>query len=108
MSTETTRAVLDHHMAAMDAADVDGVLADYADDCIFISGDNILRGRDAVRNVFARVPAGMASQMNMQHSVCDGDIAYIVWTMPNGAKGTDTFVLRDGKIVVQTVANFLV
>lgn len=108
MSTETTRAVLDHHMTAMDAADVDGVMADYADDCIFISGDNILRGPDAVRNVFTRVPAGMASQMNMQHSVCDGDIAYIVWTMPNGAKGTDTFVLRDGKIVVQTVANFMV
>jgi ketosteroid isomerase-like protein len=108
MSTETTRAVLDHHMATLDAADVDGIMEDYAEDCVFISGDNVLRGLDAVRSVFARVPAGMASHMQMQHSICDGDIAYIVWTMPNGSKGTDTFVLRDGKIVVQTVANFMV
>jgi ketosteroid isomerase-like protein len=106
MSTDTTKAVLDRHMATLDAADVDGILADYAEDCVFISGDNVLRGRDAVRNVFARVPAGMASQMTMQHSVCDGEVAYIVWTMPNGAKGTDTFLVRDGKIVVQTVASF--
>lgn len=107
MSTETTRAVLDHHMKAMDEADVEGVLSDYADDCVFISGANILRGREAVRGIFSRVPAGMASQMEMQHYVADGDIAYIVWTMPNGAKGTDTFVMRDGKILVQTVANFM-
>jgi ketosteroid isomerase-like protein len=107
MSTETTRAVLDHHMKAMDEADVDGVMSDYAEDCVFISGGNILRGIEQVRNVFTRVPAGMASQMEMQHYVSDGDIAYIVWTMPNGAKGTDTFVMRDGKIAVQTVANFM-
>lgn len=107
MSTDTTRAVLDHHMQALDAADLDAILEDYAPDRVFISGDNILRGPEALKAIFGRVPAGMASQMNMQHSVCDGEIAYIVWTMPNGAKGTDTFVVRDGKIVVQTVANFM-
>ncbi len=107
MSTETTLAVLDHHMKAMDEADVDGVMSDYAEDCVFISGATILRGIDQVRNVFTRVPAGMASQMHMDHYVADGDIAYIVWSMPNGSKGTDTFVMRDGKILVQTVANFM-
>ncbi len=38
MSTDTTRAVLDHHMQARDAADLDAILEDYAPDCVFISG----------------------------------------------------------------------
>ena len=107
MSTETTRAVLEHHMKALDAADVDAILADYAEDCLFVSGANALRGIDALRNVFGKVPAGTAAAMTMEHSVCDGEIAYVVWSMPNGTRGTDTFVVRDGKIVAQTVATFL-
>ena len=106
MSTETTRAVLDHHMKALDAADVDAILDDYAEDCLFVSGANALRGVDALRNVFGKVPADTAAAMTMEHRVCDGEIAYVVWSMPNGTRGTDTFVVRDGKIVAQTVATF--
>ena len=37
--------------------------------------------------------------------VAEGEIAYIVWTAGDLAPlGTDTFVIRDGKIVVQTFA----
>ena len=104
MSTETTRAVLDHHMRSLNEADLEATLADYADDCVYISGETILRGPDALRAPFGAVPAGAVDQMVMQHTVCEGDVAYIVWSMANGMKGTDTFVLRGGKIVVQTVS----
>jgi ketosteroid isomerase-like protein len=106
MSTETTLAVIDHHMKALDAADVDAILDDYADDCVFVSGANVLRGVEALRSVFGKVPAGTASAMTIEHTVSDGEIAYLVWSLPNGTRGTDTFVLRDGKIVAQTVATF--
>ena len=103
MSTEITRAVLDHHMQSLNNADLDATMADYAEDCVYISGETILRGPDALRGPFGAVPAGAVDQMAMQHSVCEGDVAYIVWSMANGMKGTDTFIVRDGRIVVQTV-----
>jgi hypothetical protein len=34
----------------------------------------------------------------------EGEIAYITWHTDQIAFGTDTFVVRDGKIVAQTVA----
>jgi hypothetical protein len=42
--------------------------------------------------------------MEMLSELFDGEIGYIAWKMPGVALGTDTFVVRDGKIVAQTVA----
>jgi ketosteroid isomerase-like protein len=104
MSTESTKAVLARHMATLDAADLDGIMADYADDAVLITGPTVLRGTDAIRAMFSKVPKGMASAMTMTAEICDGEIAYIAWNAPGIAFGTDTLVVRDGKIVAQTVA----
>lgn len=106
MSTETTRAVLDHHMRALNDGDIEAVMADYADDCVFISNTGTMTGSAPVRAMFSNVPAGMVDHMEMLHSVAEGDIGYIVWRMANIPMGTDTFVVRGGKIVAQTVATY--
>jgi len=36
--------------------------------------------------------------------VVEGDLAYITWHTDQVPFGSDTFVIRDGKIVYQTVA----
>jgi len=107
VSTETTRAVVARHMAALDAADIEAVLADYADDAVMVSDTaGVLKGADALRAVFANVPAGMVGGMEMLSELFDGEIGYIVWKMAGVPLGTDTFVVRDGKIVAQTVAMY--
>ena len=55
MSAASTRAVLDHHLAALVAGDVDGLMDDYTDDSVLISnlGGGVLKGFDEIRAMFA-------------------------------------------------------
>ena len=46
------------------------------------------------------------AQFNMKQQFVDGDYAYIVWTAETADNiyelGTDTFIVRNGKIVAQS------
>jgi ketosteroid isomerase-like protein len=104
MSSAVTKAILDHHNAMLDAGDVDGLMADYTDDAVFVSNlGGVVSGLDAIRGIFAATSGGIAGlEPGVEH--VDGDIAYITWTADGIPFGTDTFVIRDGKIAAQTVA----
>jgi ketosteroid isomerase-like protein len=104
MSTEVTKAILDHHTATLDAGDLDGLMEDYAEDAVFVSNlGGVISGADAIRGVFAATAGGMGGfEQGVEH--VDGDIGYMTWKTDGVPFGTDTFVVRDGKIVAQTVA----
>jgi hypothetical protein len=102
--TATTKAVLDRHMRALLAGDVDSLLADYADDAALIWAQTIIRGHDGLRAMFSNIPPGSFDGFAVTREVCEGEIALIEWTSKPGF-GTDTFVVRDGKIVAQTVVH---
>lgn len=104
-STPTTQQVLDRHMATLLARDIDGVMADYAPNCFIITGDRVVRGLDKVRKMFEGIPAGMADGFEITRQVVHGEIAIIDWKSARVPFGTDTFVIRNGKIVAQTVAH---
>ena len=109
---DTTRQVLEHHLAALAAGDLDGILSDYTDHSTLIGPDGALKGRQAIRASFE---GGLASlfkpgtyEFTMDTLHVADDIAYIVWHATCASAdivlGTDTFVVRDGKIAVQTFA----
>jgi hypothetical protein len=71
--------------------------------------DSTLHGRGAVRNFFATLlaslPADWLAQFKMNRQDVEGEIAYIFWQAPPAFPlATDTFVVRNGKILVQTFA----
>ena len=99
----STGEILERHMAALAAGDVDALMRDYADDAVMISGPEPIRGRDGIEQVFKAVAAN-PPQIVEEVRVVEGDFAYITWHSNHMAFGTDTFVVRDGKIVCQTVA----
>ena len=104
MSTENTKAVLDRHMEVLAAGDLDALMEDYAEDSVFISNlGGMVKGLDAIRAVFSAT-AGVAPTIERTAEHIDGDVAFITWAGDGLPFGTDTFVLRDGKIVLQTVA----
>ena len=103
MSTEDTKAILDHHQAALDAGDLDDLLSDYTEDSVFISNlSGPVKGLEGIRGIFAATTGGMAGFELLGEHV-DGDVAFIWWKAENLPVGTDTFVIRDGKIAAQTV-----
>lgn len=108
---ETTRAVLDRHWDTFRNNDLEGVMADYDESSVLITPDRMYVGLDEIRenfvNAFTLFPTD-STIMTLQHSVVRDDLAYIIWSADspvlNLEYGTDTFIVRNGKIVRQTYA----
>ena len=108
----TTRQVLEHHLETLLKGDLDGLVSDYTDDSILIGPDGPVKGMQAIRTMFAGAIASLFKpgtyEFTLDKTHVADDVAYIVWHARCGslnvALGTDTFVVRDGKIAVQTFA----
>ena len=108
----STQAVLDHHLASFAAGDVDATMEDYTDDSVLVLPDATLTGRGTIRAAFTDFYDGLfrpgTYEFTMDRVEVVGDVAYVLWHSANQgadvALGTDTFVIRDGKIAVQTFA----
>jgi len=107
----TTRQVLDNHLASFGRGDLDGILADYAPRAILFTPDGPLAGVEAIRPLFVGLLAEFAkpgASFALKHQSIDGEHAYILWTAETADNrydlATDTFVVRDGKIVAQSFA----
>jgi ketosteroid isomerase-like protein len=99
-SAETERVVM-RHLAASEAGDASVVPRDYAENAVVIFGGEATRGVDAIQKVFENLYARTEMRLMYTRTVFDGEVGYVVWTM-NDLQGSDTFIVRDGKIVVQT------
>jgi ketosteroid isomerase-like protein len=108
----SAEAVLNHHLESFGAGDVDETMKDYTDESVLITPDGTLTGLDDIRAAFAGFYSGLFKpgtyEFTMDRAEVVGDVAYIVWHSVNeGVEvtlGTDTLVVRDGKIAVQTFA----
>jgi ketosteroid isomerase-like protein len=107
----TTKDVLDHHLQSFAEGDLNGILSDYAPAAVLFTPGGALKGTDAIRPFFARLIAEFAkpgASFNVKQRSIEGDYAYIVWIAETADNvyevGTDTFVVRDGKIVAQSFA----
>ncbi len=107
----STKEVLDHHLKCFGAGDLSGILSDYAPGAVLFTPDGPLKGADAIRPLFQAmfVEFGKPGAVfDMKQQSIEDDYAYILWTAETADNvyevGTDTFVVRDGKIVAQSLA----
>jgi ketosteroid isomerase-like protein len=107
----TTGDVLDQHLRSFGENDLDGVVADYSSDAVLFVPDRPLKGPAAIKPFFQAFLAEFAkpgASFSMRQRYVDGEYAYILWsaeTADNSYEAaTDTFVVRDGKIVAQSFA----
>jgi ketosteroid isomerase-like protein len=111
-NTEQTGKILLRHWEAFGAGDINAIMADYAEDAVVITPDGLLKGNAQIRSLFAHIFASMfppdLSSLNLTKQVVEGEMAYILWSGSSprcsASFATDTFVIRDGKIVAQTFA----
>ncbi len=107
----STKEVLDHHVKCFVAGDLDGVLSDYAADAVLFTPNGPLRGPAAIRPFFAAMLAEFG-QPGTTHAMTlesiEGEFGYAIWTAETADNvyelGTDTHVVRGGKIVAQSYA----
>ena len=105
----STKDVLDHHLKCFDEGDLEGILSDYAPSAVLFTADGPLRGVNAIRPLFQAMVAEFGkpgATFSMKQQFVDGDHAYILWSAETADNvyelGTDTFFVRDGKIVAQS------
>jgi ketosteroid isomerase-like protein len=105
----STKSVIDHHLKCFGEGDLKGILSDYAPDAVLFTSDGPLRGASAIRPLFQAMVAEFGkpgAAFSMKQQFVEGDYAYILWTAETADNvyelGTDTFVVRDGKIVAQS------
>ena len=111
VSAATIKKVLAQHLAAFGAADMDAMLAEYAGGAVLMTPVGPVRGREALKGMFAGLFAEFArpgASFEMLHESIEGEVAYIVWMAETADNvyevGADTFVIRHGKIQYQTFA----
>jgi ketosteroid isomerase-like protein len=107
----STKDILDHHLKCFGEGDLDGILSDYAPTAVLFTPEGPLKGPDAIKPLFQAIFAEFkkpGASFTMKQRSVDGDCAYILWTAETADNvyevGTDTFVVRDGKIVAQSLA----
>lgn len=101
----SNQSIVDHHLEALLAGDVDEVMKDYAEDAVLLAaGMGAAEGSEALHTAFSMIPGEMFAGFEVTETLSSGDTVMVTWKSDALSFGTDTFVVRDGKIVTQTVA----
>lgn len=107
----TPEQIVAHHLSAAASGDIDGLVADYADTAVVITPGGKTRGTAALHKMFEGIfggAPGSHAPLEVQQKFFTREIGYIAWVQnagkPEEVRGSDTFIVRKGKIVAQTVA----
>jgi hypothetical protein len=104
----TARQVLDDHLERAKAGDIEGdIEANYARDVVLVDRERVRHGHDGVRDAARQLAEELPdAEFEYVTTQVAGEVAYLQWkATATGAAvehGTDTFVIRDGRIRVQT------
>jgi hypothetical protein len=115
LKATTTEEIIDHHFQAFLKNDVNEVMKDYTEESEIWTSEGIIHGLDNIAAFFSYVftvlPQG-GTQLGLKQKIVKDNKCFIVWnavspviSIPTGA---DTFIVEDGKIVLQTVATHIV
>lgn len=107
---QTTNEVWTHHIEAWQARSLEAIVSDYNEDSVLILNNQVFKGTNAIKNVFTQLFGIFDHGQNrIDTPVSPGRIVYITWHFtPTGESeffGTDTFIIEQGKIAVQTIAS---
>lgn len=108
MSERTTQEVFDDHLALADQGDIETDIArNYAEDCVLLTTYGVFKGHSGVREagqlLMRQLPQARFEYLTR---MVYGEIAFLEWTGESEGfrveDGTDTFLIRDGRIQVMT------
>jgi predicted SnoaL-like aldol condensation-catalyzing enzyme len=110
-----TRDIVMHHLVSFQNNDLEALVADYTNESVLVTHDAIYSGQEEIRDFFAALMVHFPKQQSsfeMDKMVVYDELVYIVWHANTPSLdvplGTDTFIIRDGKIDRQTFAGQLI
>jgi len=108
----TSQDLLEQHLNALQSGNIDALMSHYSDDAVLIYIFGTARGTDEIRQVFTTFLSDIippeSTTLTIETKYIEGDIAYIVWHAESDTHNipfsTDTFILKNSKIIAQTSA----
>lgn len=102
----STQEVLNSHLGAF-AQGLDALVADYTEQSSILLQSGTITGLAGIRQFFdaflTGIQPGFWEAFTIQRQEVCGDVAYLVWeARPFITMATDTLLVRDGRIHVQT------
>jgi ketosteroid isomerase-like protein len=103
----TPEQIIRRHVEAANRGDVAAMAADYAENAVILEPGRTVHGRAAIQSMFGGVFGSAAPAkftVTPTRIWSDGDVGFITWTANAGRfQGSDTYLVRNGKILVQAV-----
>jgi ketosteroid isomerase-like protein len=109
-NSAATESVVNAHLQAfLKQQDIADIIVDFDDNARLLTEAKIYRGKEAIHEFFVdfigSLPADAINQFSLSSMQVDGDIAFVTWRVGDDIPlGTDTFVVKNGKIISHTFA----
>jgi hypothetical protein len=105
-----TKKILDHHLGAFSQG-LEELLRDYSETSVLITPDKTYTGLTDIRGFFKAFIEGVEPKFweafKILNMTVTDEVAYIAWeAKPWFSLATDTLLVRDEKITVQTFTSF--
>jgi hypothetical protein len=105
-----TQRVFAHHLGSFSEG-IDSILSDYTEHSVLVTPDATYRGLQQIREFFDTFLKSASQEFWDAFKIgtqgIEGEIAYLTWSAtPFVTLATDTFLVRNGKILVQTFTPF--
>jgi len=100
-----------HHLNSFLSNDLDAVISDYTSESVLITPAATYTGKKEIKEFFAALMKYFPKQktnFGLDRTIIKNDMIYIIWHAKtpsvNVDFGSDTFIIKDGKIHQQTYA----
>jgi hypothetical protein len=108
-AARSAREVFEDHLALAQARRFDeDIEKNFADDCVVMAKGKVQHGHDALRDLARQLEVELPSaKFDYVTKAVDRDVCFLEWTAEDASTkvldGADSFVVRNGKIVAQTI-----
>ena len=108
MAKTTVESVMQHHGQALLSGNLDELLKDYTKDSVMFTPMETYKGPESIKGAFAglmkMLPPEALANFKITKQEIQGEYAYVLWTaLPTFPSAGDTFHVRNGKIIMQSV-----
>ena len=106
---KTVEQIMLEHTEASLRGDIEEAMSHYCEDAVIISQNGVFKGHDEIKKLILNMMTNVVTHGTKQETLriyTEGNIGYGEWRAENEhmeiSYAADTFVIRDGKIAVQT------
>lgn len=108
MVRTTTEVFEDHLHKRLKGEVEEDISTNFSPDIIVLTGTGAFHGHEGIRESAQQLAANLGSAtFEYRHTLIEGEYAFLEWTANAKGKkvgdGADSFVIRDGRIVFQSI-----